>query len=168
LHTDLLKPGEDHNDRKAMLLTDPPIGIVFMVATYHGPTADDETTETCTNVTAGACGVTARDVLRVAYAFSMMSEIAKGKGAAVIKEILIDAREAIWVTAAEKLKVEKEGQLTIPKLSVDSSRWLVLTVDEQLKVKEENQVAVSIPEADSNPWLVLTEEPKKSTLPYDA
>jgi hypothetical protein len=117
LHTDLLKPGEDYNDGKAMFLTDPPIGIVFMRVTYQGPTADDETTEACTNVIAGGRGATARDVLQMAYAFSMMPEIVKGKGPAVIKEILIDARDAIWVTTAEKLKVEKEGQLTVPNLS---------------------------------------------------
>jgi hypothetical protein len=44
----------------------------------------------------------------------------------------------------------------------------VLAADEHLKIIEESQLTVSMLEADSNPWLVLTEEPKKSTLPYDA
>ena len=166
LHSDLLKPSADHDDRKAMLLTDTPIGLVFVRITYHGPTADEEPEEACMNVT-GYRGVTVRDVLLMAYQFSMLPEIAKGKSAAEIKEILVDAREAIWVTAAEKLKVEKEGQVTIPKSEVESNRWLVLTANEQSKSEAEDQMMVPESKVDSEQWLVLTEEPKRSTPQHD-
>ena len=85
VHANLLDLGHGNNDKDAMLLTNPPMALVFITVRYHEQAAHGWPLETVTGVT-NTRGVKLGDVYLEAYEFPKLN----GRGAAEIKEVLVD------------------------------------------------------------------------------